>query len=53
MIAWTDRGPLERTVPSPKLSCLIQIGCRKLLRVVKEIRIAVRVPAAIGLGNGL
>jgi hypothetical protein len=53
LMTWADRGPLERIVPSPKLPCLIQIGCRKLLRVCEEIRVAVRVPAAVGSGNGL
>jgi hypothetical protein len=52
MMAWAHRGPLERVVPSPKLTCLIKVGCREL-RVVEEVRIAVRLPAAIGLSYGL
>jgi hypothetical protein len=46
VMAWPHRCPLERVVPSPKLTCLIEV-------VVEEIRIAVRLPAAIGLSYRL
>ena len=49
MVAWTDRSPLEGIVPSPVRLGLIEVRCRELLLAGEEIRVAIRLPATIGL----